>query len=112
MSVMEMSHRSKSYDEIHNNAIADLRKLLGADDNYEILFLQGGASLQFYMAPLNLMAHEEVTADYIVTGAWSKKAVKEAKKIGKVNIAGSSEEANFNYLPKELTLSEMPPSFI
>ena len=106
MSVMEMSHRSKSYDEIHNNAIADIRKLLGAGDDYEVLFLQGGASLQFYMAPINLMSDKDATADYIVTGSWSQKAVKEAKRVANVNIAGSSEDKNFNYLPKELSLTD------
>ena len=104
MSVMEMSHRSKSYDEIHNGAIASLRKLMGISDDYEVLFLQGGASLQFYMAPLNLLT-ESKTADYVVTGAWSQKAVKEAKRVGDVNVAATSEGENFNYIPKNLNLN-------
>lgn len=105
MSVMEMSHRSKVYDEIHNTAIENLKTLIGIDDNYEVVFLQGGASLQFYMAPLNFMTGSR-SADYVVTGSWSKKAVKEAKRVGAVHIAGSSEDANFNYIPKNLDLNK------
>lgn len=107
MSVMEMSHRSKSYDEIHMGAQADLKKLLDIDDNYEVLFLQGGATLQFSMVPLNLMNPNGI-ADYIITGSWSKKALVEAKRVGRVNIAASSEETNFNRIPKqsELTLTQ------
>ncbi|MBL93011.1 MAG: 3-phosphoserine/phosphohydroxythreonine aminotransferase [Myxococcales bacterium] len=104
MSVMEMSHRSKVYDEIHNGAIASLRKLMGIGEDHEILFLQGGASLQFYMAPLNLLTVSR-KADYVVTGAWSQKAVKEAQRVGEVNIAGTSEAENFNYIPEELNLT-------
>ena len=91
MSILEISHRSKTFDNIINGAIEDLKKLLGVDDNYEILFLQGGATLQFSMVPMNLMPPEN-KADYIVTGSWSKKAVKEAKSVGNVNIAASTEE--------------------
>lgn len=106
MNVMEMSHRSKTYDEIFTGAAADLRKLLGFGNDYTVLFLQGGATLQFSMVPLNLMPPQN-KADYIVTGAWSKKAVKEAKRVGEVNIAGTSAEENFARLPKqdELKLS-------
>ena len=106
MSVMEMSHRSKEYDEIHMTAQADFKKLLDADENYEVLFLQGGATLQFSMVPLNLMPPAN-KADYINTGAWSKKAIKEGKRVGEVNIAASSEDTNFNRIPKqnELNLS-------
>jgi len=100
MSVMEMSHRSKTYDEIFTGAQADLRKLLDIGDDYTILFLQGGANLQFSMVPLNLMPPKN-KADYIVTGSWAKKAVKEAKRVGAVNIAGSTEEENFTRLPKQ-----------
>lgn len=100
MNVMEMSHRSKIYDEIFTGAMDDLRKLLDIDDNYTILFLQGGATLQFSMVPLNLMPPKN-KADYIVTGSWSKKAVKEAKRVGTVNIAGSTEEEKFTRLPKQ-----------
>lgn len=100
MNVMEMSHRSKIYDEIFTGAMDDLRKLLDIDDNYTILFLQGGATLQFSIVPLNLMPPKN-KADYIVTGSWSKKAVKEAKRVGTVNIAGSTEEEKFTRLPKQ-----------
>lgn len=100
MSVMEMSHRSKVYDGIFTGAQNDLRKLLNIGDNYEILFLQGGATLQFSMVPMNLMPPTN-KADYINTGAWSKKAIKEAKRVGEVNIAGTSETTNFNRIPKQ-----------
>ncbi len=105
MSVMEMSHRSKNFNDIFVAAQNDLRKLLDIGDNYTILFLQGGATLQFSMVPLNLMPPAN-KADYIVTGAWSKKAVKEAKRVGEVNIAATSEDSNFTYIPKEFNLSE------
>jgi phosphoserine aminotransferase len=98
MSVMEMSHRSKTYDEIHQDAKSDLAKLLEIKDDYEVLFLQGGATLQFSMVPINLLKN---SADYIVTGSWSKKAVKEAKRVGNVNIAASTESENFMRLPAE-----------
>ena len=81
MSVMEMSHRSKAYEEIHNEAIADLRELMGIPENYKVLFLQGGASMQFAMIPMNLMKNR--VADYIITGQWAKKAYKEAQLYGK-----------------------------
>lgn len=100
MSVMEMSHRSKTYDEIFTGAQNDLKTLLGAGDDYTVLFLQGGATLQFSMIPMNLMPPAN-KADYINTGAWSKKAIKEAKRVGAVNIAGSSDDQNFSYIPKE-----------
>lgn len=100
MSVMEMSHRSKEYDQIFTEAKDDLRKLLDIDENYDVLFLQGGATLQFSMVPFNLMPPNN-KADYINTGAWSKKAIKEAKRVGEVNIAASSEESNFTRIPKQ-----------
>lgn len=100
MNVMEMSHRSKEYDAIFKGAQNDLRKLLDINDNYDVLFLQGGATLQFSMVPLNLMPPNN-KADYINTGAWSKKAIKEAKRVGTVNVAGSSESDNFNRIPKQ-----------
>ena len=81
MSVMEISHRSKTFDEIIHGAEADMRALGGIPDNYKVLFLQGGASLQFSMVPMNLLT-PGATADYIVTGDWAKKALKEAKKVG------------------------------
>jgi phosphoserine aminotransferase len=98
MSIMEISHRSKTFDDIINGAEQGLRDLMGIGDNYRVLFLQGGASLQFSMVPLNLLPVDG-SADYIVTGAWSKKAVKEAKRVGAVNIAGSSEDGNFGRIP-------------
>lgn len=107
MSVMEMSHRSKTYDNIFVSAKEDLRKLLDIGDDYTILFLQGGANLQFSMVPLNLMPPKN-KADYIVTGSWAKKAVKEGKRVGTVNIAGSTEEENFTRLPKQEELKLDP----
>ena len=103
MSVMEMSHRSKTYDGIIKSAEADVRKLLNIGDEYAVLFLQGGATLQFSMVPLNLMPPAN-KADYIVTGTWAKKAAKEAKRVGTVNIAGSTEADNFSHLPKQSDL--------
>jgi phosphoserine aminotransferase len=100
MSVLEISHRSKTFDEIILGAEADIRTLAGVPDNYRILFLQGGASLQFSMVPMNLIPANG-KADYIVTGVWSKKAVKEAKKCGQVNIVASTEADNFNRIPAQ-----------
>ena len=97
MSVMEMSHRSKAYEEIHNEAIADLRELMGIPENYKVLFLQGGASMQFAMIPMNLMKNR--VADYIITGQWAKKAYKEAQLYGKANAIASSEDKMFTYIP-------------
>lgn len=99
MSVLEMSHRSKTYDNIIKEAETDLRKLLNIGDDYSVLFLQGGATMQFSMVPLNIMPPKN-KADYIVTGAWSQKAVKEAKRVGSVNIAASTEEEGFTRIPK------------
>jgi phosphoserine aminotransferase len=107
MSVMEMSHRSKAYDEIIVAAEQDMRKLLNVGDDYSVLFLQGGATLQFSMVPMNLMPPAN-KADYIVTGSWAKKAVKEAKRVGSVNIAGTTEESNFNHLPAQEDLKLDP----
>ncbi len=100
LSVMEMSHRSKTYDEIIVSAEKDLRTLLNISDDYSVMFLQGGATLQFSMVALNLMPPNN-KADYINTGAWSKKAIKEAKRVGEINIVASSEDKNFNYIPKQ-----------
>ncbi len=97
MSVMEMSHRSKVFQQIYDEAEADLRKLMGIPDNYKVLFIQGGATLQFSMLPMNLMKNG--VADYIVTGSWSKKAFKEAQKFGDVKCVASSEDKNFSYIP-------------
>jgi len=97
MSVMEMSHRSKAYETIINEAEADLRDLLNIPDNYKVLFLQGGASQQFAMIPMNLMKNK--VADYIVTGQWAKKAYQEAGLYGKANKIASSEDETFSYIP-------------
>ncbi len=97
MSVLEMSHRSKMFQEIYDEAISDLRKLMNIPENYKVLFIQGGATLQFSMIHMNLMKNG--VADYIVTGAWSKKAFTEAKKYGDVQCIASSADKNFSYLP-------------
>ena len=97
MSVMEMSHRSKVFQNIIDEAEADLRDLMGIPSNYKVLFLQGGASLQFSMIPMNLMKNG--VADYIVTGQWAKKAYAEAQKYGKANKIASSEDKTFSYIP-------------
>lgn len=97
MSVMEMSHRSKPFEEIITEAEADLRDLMGISDNYKVLFLQGGASQQFAAIPMNLMKNG--VADYIITGQWAKKAAQEAEKYGKVNRIASSEDKVFSYIP-------------
>lgn len=98
MSVMEMSHRGKEFMEIIHDAEHDLRKLMGIPNNYKVLFLQGGASLQFAMVPLNLLGEHKM-ADYVCTGHWSKLAVKEARHYGEVNIVANSEEGGFNSVP-------------
>ena len=97
MSVMEMSHRSKVYQQIIDEAEADIRELMNIPDNYKVLFVQGGATLEFAMIPMNLKKNG--VFDYIVTGAWSKKAANEAKKYGKVNVIASSEDRNYSYIP-------------
>ena len=99
MSVMEMSHRSSAYQAIIDECEALLRELLNIGDNYKVLFLQGGASSQFAMIPLNLFG-KTMKADYLLTGLWSKKAAKEAQRYGEVNIVASSEDKVFNYIPK------------
>ena len=106
MSVMEMSHRSKMFDEIIKEAEKDLRELMHIPDNYKVLFLQGGASQQFAMIPMNLMKNR--VADYIVTGQWAKKAWQEAQKYGKANKIASSEDKTFSYIPdcSDLPVSE------
>ena len=97
MCVMEMSHRSKVFQQIIDEAEADLRQLMHIPDNYKVLFIQGGATLEFSMIPINLCKNG--VFDYIVTGAWSKKAATEAKKFGKVNVIASSEDRNYSYIP-------------
>ena len=106
MSVMEMSHRSKAYQKIIDTAEVDLRELLHIPDNYKVLFLQGGAHLQFAMVPMNLMKNK--VADYIITGQWAKKAWQEAQKFGKANAVASSADKTFSYIPDcaDLNISE------
>ncbi len=105
MSITEVSHRSKWFDAVIEDAIARTRRLLGIDQRFKVLFLQGGASMQFAMAPMNFAAAGQ-TVDYINTGTWSTKAIKEAEIQGKtVNVAASSEDRNFAYIPRELDLT-------
>ena len=103
MSVMEMSHRSKDFEDILNTAIADITELMHIPANYKVLFLQGGGHTQFAMVPMNLMRNR--VADYIVTGQWSKKAAQEAQLYGKVNVIASSADKTFSYIPD---LSDLP----
>lgn len=104
MGVMEMSHRSKPIVDLFSEAMENLLKITELNSkDYSVLFLQGGASLQFAMVALNFLNEK---ADYINTGSWSKKAIKEAKMIGDVNVSGTSEDSNFNYIPKDLNLSD------
>lgn len=106
LSVMEMSHRSKEYQEIFEDARATMKRVLNVGDDYEVLFLGGGAHTQFLMVAMNLIQEGKV-GNYVVTGSWAEKAYKEAKKIGKLtHIAASSEDKNFTYLPKTFNLSD------
>jgi phosphoserine aminotransferase len=100
MSVMEISHRSKTFEAIIEQAEADMRILAGIPANYRVVFLQGGASLQFSMVPMNLLS-PGATADYIITGDWAKKAMKEAKRIGATHVAATTEEGNFTRIPAQ-----------
>ncbi|MCB8816917.1 3-phosphoserine/phosphohydroxythreonine transaminase [Desulfosporosinus shakirovi] len=106
MSVMEMSHRSKAFEEIITDAEKTLRDLMNIPDNYKVLFLQGGASQQFAMIPMNLMKNR--VADHINTGQWAKKAIAEGKLFGKINVIASSEDKMFSYIPdlKDLKISD------
>jgi phosphoserine aminotransferase len=104
MSILETSHRSKEFDSVINEATDLMREINGIPDGYKILWLQGGASTQFYMIPLNLMLPGKA-ADYVNTGTWSKKAIKEAKLLGGANVVASSEDKNFSYIPQEITLN-------
>lgn len=106
-SVMEMSHRSKEFGKIIEDAEKNLRDIMNIPENYKVLFLQGGGTLQFAMVPLNLMTKSK-KADYVVTGSWAKKAAKEAKKFGDVKIIASSEEDTFSYIPK-ITKEDIRP---
>ena len=105
MSVMEISHRSAEFEEINDNAIALVRELLGLDDSYHVLFLGGGASTQFAMIPLNFLTPDK-TAAYVDTGAWSSKAIVEAQKVGKVHLAGSSKDTNYDRIPEKIDIPD------
>ena len=107
MSVMEISHRSKTFDEIIARAESGLRELMGIPSNYHILFLQGGASLQFSMVPMNFLPHEG-SADFVLTGSWGKKALKEAKKVGGVNVAATMADGGFTRVPSSDEMSLNP----
>ena len=109
MSVMEMSHRGAEFNSIAEEAEADLRELLAIPANYRVLFLQGGATLQFSMLPLNLMA-DGGRADYVNTGQWSIKAIKEAQRFGNIRVVASSEDANFSYAPAQDTWQSLDPN--
>lgn len=104
LSIMEMSHRSKEFDAVAKEAQADCLKIMGlSEDDYSVLFLGGGASMQFLMVPFNFLKKK---ADYLNTGVWAKKSIKEAKAFGEVNVAASSDDTNFNYIPKEINWSD------
>jgi len=107
MSVMEISHRSKTFDEIIGGAEAGMRELLSIPSNYHILFLQGGASLQFSMVPMNFLPADG-SADYVITGSWGKKALKEAKKVGSVNVAATMADGGFTRVPSREEMSLNP----
>ncbi|HEV2881988.1 MAG TPA: 3-phosphoserine/phosphohydroxythreonine transaminase [Pyrinomonadaceae bacterium] len=107
MSVMEISHRSKTFDEIIGGAEQGLRELMGIPENYKVLFLQGGASLQFSMIPMNLLPEGGV-ADYIITGSWGKKALKEAKRAGAINVAANMEDSRYSRTPEQHELKLSP----
>ncbi|HKF59039.1 MAG TPA: 3-phosphoserine/phosphohydroxythreonine transaminase [Blastocatellia bacterium] len=100
MSILEISHRSKVFEEILNQTVSDIKSLAGIGDDYHVLFIQGGASMQFSMVPMNILPASG-SADYIMTGAWSKKAAKEAQKVSKVNIAASTESEGFKRVPAQ-----------
>jgi phosphoserine aminotransferase len=107
MSILEISHRSKTFEAILEKAEADIRTLGSVPANYKVLFLQGGASTQFSMVPMNLLGAGQ-TADYIDSGSWAEKAIKEAKKVGTVNVAASSKDANYSHVPKQADLKLTP----
>lgn len=103
MSIMEISHRSKPYEKVHNEAVSTIKELMGLGNDYEVLFIQGGASTQFNMVPMNFLPAGKI-ANYVLSGAFSKKAWKEAKLIGATHIAASSEAENFTYIPRQQAL--------
>jgi phosphoserine aminotransferase len=110
MSVLEISHRSKAFDEILERTLADLGSLLGLGDDHELVLLQGGASLQFAMVPLNLLSGQSAAANYILTGTWGKSGLKEAKGIGPTHVAWDGEQTGYDRLPEAgaISLSERP----
>jgi len=106
MSVMEISHRSKLFDDIINDAIERTKRLLKLDDRYNVLFIQGGASMQFCMIPMNFL-NGDMFADYVDTGTWSTKAIKEVEIQGKkINVVASSKDKNYSYIPKDISFNE------
>ncbi len=105
--ICEHSHRGKPFVAVADEAESLCREIADIPDNYRVLFLQGGASLQFGMVPMNFLAKDQ-TADYLVTGAWARKALKEAKRFGNAHVACNSENANFNYIPSEMNYSDAP----
>ena len=106
MSITEISHRSSQFDDVVNDAVARTKRLLGLDDNFDVLFIQGGASLQFCMIPMNFLS-EGRSADYVDTGTWSTKAIKEAQLQGKtINVVASSEDKNYSYIPQNISFNE------
>ncbi len=107
MSILEISHRSKAFESILAQADADIRTLAAIPSNYKVLFLQGGASTQFSMVPMNLLT-AGATADYIDSGSWAEKAIKEAKKVGQVNVAASTKGENYCRLPRQEELKLTP----
>ena len=107
MSILEISHRSTTFEAILAQAEADIRALAGIPSNYKVLFLQGGASLQFSMVPMNLLT-AGATADYIDTGSWAEKAIKEAKKVGTVNVAATTKAENYSRIPRQDELKLTP----
>lgn len=108
MSITEVSHRSKWFDDVINDAIARIRRLLKLDDSYQVLFLQGGASMQFAMIPMNCLSDAD-SADYVNTGTWSTKAIQEAQLLGKnIQVVASSEDKGFSYIPKNIAFSPNP----
>ena len=109
MSITEISHRSKAYEEVNTQAEADTKELLGLGDDYRVLFLQGGASTQFAAIPMNFLP-QGATADYILTGSWSEKALKEAQLLGNTHVAATTADGNYKRIPKmeEIKLSEKP----
>jgi phosphoserine aminotransferase len=107
MSVMEISHRSKTFEDILNQAMSDIRELAGVPSNYKILLLQGGASLQFSMVPMNLLTPGAV-ADYIDTGSWARKSIKEAGRVGTVNVAATTRNENYSRIPEQAEIKCTP----